>query len=64
MTQTSMYQVTYLEKTRYWITEDNFLLKKKIENTIAGSEGLLLENWIYEYNPKDLKIEAPIKQNL
>lgn len=60
-TQTSFYQVAYFEKSRYWISEDNFLLKKKVENTISGSEAIAAEDWVYEYNPQDLIIEAPIK---
>lgn len=60
-TQTSSYQVTYVEKSKYWIGEDDLLLKKKVENTIQGLEAVAVENWVYEYDPKNLKIEAPIK---
>lgn len=58
-TQTSMFEVHYIERTKYWISEDGFFLKKLSESEIAGSKSLVREIWIYEYDPT-IKIEAPI----
>lgn len=61
-TQTSMYQVHYIEKTKYWIAKDESVLKKIIESEIEGSKQLIRDNWIYEYD-STIKIETPIIQN-
>ena len=60
MTQTSRYQVEYITKTKYWISEDGLLLKTIKESEIVGSKALSRETAIYEYD-SNIKIEAPIK---
>ncbi len=50
--------------TTHWISEKGLLLKTQIEKeteTAAGRKGYSIFTAVYEYNPKDLKIEAPIK---
>jgi hypothetical protein len=59
LTQTGIYEVHYVERTKYWISEDGYFLKKVSENEIVGSKSLIRETWIYDYNP-NIKIEAPI----
>ncbi len=61
ITETSREKVHYIEKTKYWIDQDGSILKKAIESEVVGSKSLIRDVWIYDYNPKDLKIEAPIK---
>lgn len=58
LSQNGMYEVHYIERTKYWISEDGYFLKKLSENEIAGSKSLIRETWIYEYDP-NIKIEAP-----
>lgn len=59
LTQTGMYVVHYVERTKYWIAETGYFLKKLTENEVIGSKSLVKENWIYDYDP-NIKIEAPI----
>lgn len=58
-TQTSMYQVHYIEKTKFWIGEDGTILKKVIESEIEGSKQLVRDTWIYEYD-STITIDSPI----
>jgi len=60
LTRTSQYQVQYVEKTKYWISEDGYFLKSVKESEIAGSKSLTCEVAVYEYD-QNIKIEAPIK---
>lgn len=60
MTRTSQYQVEYITKTKYWISEDGLLLKTIKESEIVGSKEFSRETAIYEYD-SNIKIEAPIK---
>lgn len=59
--QNDLVTVRYVRTTRSWYSLDGKILKKIEENTIDGHEDMLRETTTYEYNPKDLKIEAPIK---
>lgn len=59
-TRTSQYQVHYIVKTKYWISEDGRFLKILKESEIDGSKALTRETEIYEYDAS-IKIEAPIK---
>ncbi len=59
-TQTSRFEVHYVEKTRYWISEDGYSLKTVKECEIIGSKSLTRETSIYEYD-NNIKIESPIK---
>ena len=59
-TRTSQYQVEYIVKTKYWISEDGYFLKTLKESEVVGSKSLKRETEIYEYDP-NIKIEAPIK---
>ena len=56
---TSRFEVNYIEKTKYWFSENGFLLKSVREEESADSKWLTRESWIYEYDP-NIKIEAPI----
>ncbi len=60
LTQTSQYRVEYVIKTKYWFSEDGLFLKSVKESEIVGSQSLVREVSIYEYDSK-IKIEAPIK---
>ena len=60
LTRTSQYQVEYVVKTKYWISEDGYFLKTLKESDAVGAEWLRRETEIYEYDP-NIKIEAPIK---
>ncbi|HMT09295.1 MAG TPA: hypothetical protein PKA82_14930 [Pyrinomonadaceae bacterium] len=53
--------LTHVRIGRSWYSADGKLLKKVVERTIEGYEELLRETTTYEYDPKDLEIEAPIK---
>lgn len=53
--------VRYVITTRAWYSLDGKLLKRIEETTIEGKEETLRRTTVYEYDPKDLKIEAPIK---
>ena len=61
-TQTSMYQVHYIDKTKYWIKDDGGILKKVKESEIKDSKQLIRDTWIYEYD-SNIKIETPIIEN-
>ena len=55
-------KILYFIEARHWINSDGLILKEmsKVSNTIP--ENITnLTNTTYEYDPKDLKIEAPIK---
>ena len=52
---------TTVVKTKYWFSEDGLLLRKESVGDTVSTNQRFLAIWIYEYNPKDLKIEAPIK---
>ncbi|MDQ3061947.1 MAG: hypothetical protein M3R14_03665 [Acidobacteriota bacterium] len=60
--QTSRFEVQYVERTKYWISEDGYFLKTVKESEIIGSKSLLRDTWIYEYDP-NIKIEAPIMKS-
>ena len=45
----------------YWYDESGRILRKVEVNGIDGSKGTWVETFEYVYDPKDLKIEAPIK---
>jgi hypothetical protein len=50
-------------KITYWFNKDGLVVKYLNEENVL-TESLKITStqmWIYEYNPKDLKIEAPIK---
>ena len=55
-------KILYFLEDRHWINSDGLILKKmsKVSNTIPENV-TNMTNTTYEYNPKDLKIEAPIK---
>ncbi len=54
--------ILYFFETKYWINEDGLIFKSQIAQRNTTPDGLIeLTDIIYEYNPKDLKIEAPIK---
>lgn len=59
--QTDFVTVRYVRTTRSWYSLDGKLLKKIEETALEGREELLRETTTYEYDPKDLKIKAPIK---
>ena len=49
---------------RYWLSEDGFILREESGSGLLEPERLYRQETItYEYNPKNLEIEAPIKQN-
>jgi hypothetical protein len=54
-------EVHFIRKTIDWFLPDGKLLKKQVENELFGRAELSRETTTYEYEPKDLKIEAPIK---
>ena len=49
-------------ESRFWLSKDGFILREEAKDGLLEPSEL---NWkstdIYEYNPKHLKIEAPIK---
>ena len=55
-------KILYFTESRDWINSDGLILKAmyKVSNTIPENV-TNVTNTTYEYNPKDLKIEAPIK---
>lgn len=57
--QTEFRTVRYIRTTRIWYS-DGKILKKSEETTVEGREEMLIEVTTYEYDPKDLTIEAPI----
>ena len=58
--QTDFVVVRYVRTTRVWYSADGKILKKTEETAIEGREEMLREVTTYEYDPKDLKIEAPV----
>lgn len=58
--RTDFVVVRYIRTTRIWYAADGKLLKKLEETAIEGREEMLRETTTYEYDPKDLKIEAPV----
>ncbi len=54
-------EVHFVRKTVEWFLPDGKLLKKQVENEFFGRRELSREISTYAYDPKDLKIEAPIK---
>lgn len=60
-TSTGFVNVKHIRTERSWFTLDGKLLKKLDEATIEGREEVIRETTTYEYDPKDLKIEAPVK---
>lgn len=57
--QTDLVDVKYVTTVRIWYSTDGKILKKIEEKVIEGREEMLRETTTYEYDPKDLKIEAP-----
>lgn len=53
--------VVEVRKTIAWFLADGKLIKKQIETEIQNRNELSKETTVYEYEPKDLKIVAPIK---
>lgn len=53
--------VKIVRTTRVWYSTDGKLLKKIEETFAEGSNDMDRETTTYEYDPQDLKIEAPIK---
>ena len=51
--------VRYVITTRSWFSTDGKILKKIEETTVEGRVEMVRETTTYEYDPKDLKIEAP-----
>lgn len=51
----------YIRTIRAWYSVSGRILRRTEENSVESREGMTLEVTTYEYNPKDLKIEAPIK---
>ena len=49
----------YVRTTRVWYSADGKILRKVEETSIEGREKIIRGTTTYEYNPKDLKIEAP-----
>jgi len=47
--------------TRFWLTRDGVLLRTQSELENVDSKGFLRTTTDYEYDPKGLKIEAPVK---
>ena len=45
---------------RVWYSAKGEIHKKTEETAIEGREEILRETVTYEYDPKDLKIEAPV----
>ena len=60
--QTDYVVVRYVRTTRTWYSLEGKLLKIIEDTTIEGKEALSRQTTTYEYDPKDLKIEAPIKE--
>lgn len=50
-------------KITYWFNKDGLVVKYLNEENVLTDVMKITSTtvWIYEYNPKDLKIEAPIK---
>jgi hypothetical protein len=46
---------------RFWITKENLFLKVENENEDVEAKTMSRRSTIYQYSPKKLKIEAPIK---
>jgi hypothetical protein len=47
---------------KFWIDEKGFILQREMEyGSVEPSFVRSKQTDVYEYNPKDLKIEAPIK---
>lgn len=53
--------IRFFKRHKIWINKDGLLLREEVENGSVGEEMPNKEVIVYEYNPKDLKIEAPIK---
>ena len=53
--------IPYLHSTRIWYSFDGRILTKIVGMGIEGSNDMFRETTTYEYDPKDLKIEAPMK---
>ena len=58
--QTDFVVVRYVRTTRVWYSAEGKILKKTEETAIEGREEMVRETTTYEYDPKDLKIEAPV----
>ena len=58
----SVVEVHFIRTTTFWFTSDAKLMRKVEENEIEGRPELSRETATYEYEPKDLKIEAPAFQ--
>jgi len=59
--QTDSFVVRYIRTTRVWYSAEGKILLKTEETMMEGREETLYETTTFEYDPKDLKIEAPIK---
>ena len=53
--------VRYVRTTRVWYSAEGKILTKTEETAIEGREEMVRETTTYEYDPKDLRIEAPVK---
>lgn len=55
-------EVVYYRESLYWLNEKGQIIRQVTTSGILGTEKIY-SKWIdtFEYNPKDLKIEAPIK---
>ncbi|MBL8182926.1 MAG: hypothetical protein JNL64_15110 [Blastocatellia bacterium] len=52
----------YIFESRYWIDTDGLLVKQSDSQRNTTPDNITQQNaTTYEFNPKDLKIEAPIK---
>jgi len=60
LSQTDLVVVRYIRTTRIWYSLDGKILQKIEETRVEGSKEMLRETTTYEYDPKDLKIEAPV----
>lgn len=53
---------TTFSSEKFWINKEGLILKKESKSGYLNPEKIGFQNTTeYEYNPKDLKIEAPIK---
>lgn len=57
---TSRIETKFVDKKKYWISEDGCFLKTSKESETVGKKSLTRKTEIYEYDP-NIKIEAPIK---
>lgn len=58
---TGITEFHYVRLSKYWFLPDGRLAKKLEEETVEGFDALSRETTTIEYDPKGLKIEAPIK---